>query len=160
MRMHAQSCSPRRRLRHAQLRDMLLNDASENFQLYSEHERAEFIFHLLLRFAIGGSLCQCDDALTEYMLAVKAGYKEMLSVQKNPANNHVEVTSLVYQLSELDGDFKIFKARRSAGPIITPFVFMCDLAPSSARPLVTRHSCSPPFAAACLRNRIVTTTLI
>lgn len=91
------------------LRDMLLNDASENFQLYSEHERAEFIFHLLLRFAIGGSLCQCDDALTEYMLAVKAAYKEMLSVQKNPANNHVEVTSLVYQLSELDGDFKIFK---------------------------------------------------
>jgi hypothetical protein len=43
------------------LREMLLNQDSENNSLYSEDEKKQLIFHLFKIFAIGGAMCQPDN---------------------------------------------------------------------------------------------------
>jgi hypothetical protein len=40
------------------LREMLVNEDSENAYMFKENERKEFIYHLFSSFVIGGSLCQ------------------------------------------------------------------------------------------------------
>lgn len=42
------------------LREMLLNENSENASVFTEEDRSETIFHLFRIFAVGGSLCQPD----------------------------------------------------------------------------------------------------
>lgn len=45
------------------LREMLLNELSENVEVFSAEEKAEFIFHLFRTLAVGGALCQPDSNL-------------------------------------------------------------------------------------------------
>jgi hypothetical protein len=40
------------------LREMFVNEDSENAYMFKENERKEFIYHLFSSFVIGGSLCQ------------------------------------------------------------------------------------------------------
>lgn len=43
------------------LREMLLNEYSEQADLYSAEEKSELIFHLFKILAVGGALCQPDN---------------------------------------------------------------------------------------------------
>jgi hypothetical protein len=45
------------------LREMLLNELSDNVDVFSAEEKAEFIFHLFRTLAVGGALCQPDSNL-------------------------------------------------------------------------------------------------
>lgn len=42
------------------LRDMLLNDESDNAALYSDDEKAEFLWRVFEHLALGGPCCQFE----------------------------------------------------------------------------------------------------
>lgn len=81
------------------LREMILCDESENAELYPEEERAEFLWHVFERLALGGPCCQFEDRLSHYLEATKRLYKEFVSVAKNPATGKIEVASNVFRVS-------------------------------------------------------------
>ena len=45
------------------LREMLVNENSENACLYTESEQKEFIFQLFRLLAVGGNLCQPEHSI-------------------------------------------------------------------------------------------------
>ncbi|PAA57442.1 hypothetical protein BOX15_Mlig023179g2 [Macrostomum lignano] len=90
------------------LRQMLLNEDSEAYLLYDEPERNEFLFRLLLHFAIGGRLCQFEDSIHPYLDIVKALYKDLITVQKDPETRKLQVISHVYKVVAKDDKGRAF----------------------------------------------------
>ena len=43
-----------------ELRKMLLLDDSDNYEVYSEGDRAEFLFRIFKHICLGGSVCQVN----------------------------------------------------------------------------------------------------
>lgn len=100
---------------------MLLLEDSDNYECYSEDERSEFIFRLFSHICIGGPICQYEDEIQPYLDVVKSLYKDCIryggthstifhrhcliqnqqyySVQKNSAENKLEILSKVYKIS-------------------------------------------------------------
>lgn len=68
--------------------------------IFNEQERKEFIFHLMARLAIGGSMSQYEDYFGEYKEATKLLYKDLITVQKNADTGEPEVASKVYILRD------------------------------------------------------------
>eukprot|EP00357_Protocruzia_adherens_P023585 CAMPEP_0114981610 /NCGR_PEP_ID=MMETSP0216-20121206/5636_1 /TAXON_ID=223996 /ORGANISM="Protocruzia adherens, Strain Boccale" /LENGTH=196 /DNA_ID=CAMNT_0002343293 /DNA_START=51 /DNA_END=641 /DNA_ORIENTATION=+ len=60
------------------LKQALLIEESENYDLYTEDEKKEFLFHVFKRLAIGGSVCQYEDYATDYLELTKRIYKDLL----------------------------------------------------------------------------------
>ena len=65
------------------LRRGFLNEDDENFASLREKE-SEFIFCLFKYLAIGGSMCQYDMAISEYLDQTKSLYKDLVSVERDP----------------------------------------------------------------------------
>lgn len=65
-----------------QLREMLVNENSENCALYSESEKKELIYQLFKLFAIGGELCQPEVDLEPYLNITKLAYKDLVTVYR------------------------------------------------------------------------------
>lgn len=57
------------------LKQALLLEDSENYCVFNEETRNEFLFHIFRRLVIGGSLCQYEDYVTEYLQMTKLFYK-------------------------------------------------------------------------------------
>lgn len=57
---------------------MLLDEESEEYSLYSEDERNEFVFRIFQMFVLGGTLCQFEDALQPYLDITKSIYKDLI----------------------------------------------------------------------------------
>lgn len=51
------------------LRELLLNENSENSSLFTETEKKELIFQLFRIFVVGGALCQPDPTIERYAIA-------------------------------------------------------------------------------------------
>lgn len=84
------------------LRQLLLCDDSENAELYSEEEKAEFLWLIFQHLCLGGACCQFEDSLEPYLDTAKKIYKEMLSVQKNTSSGNIEVSSVVYRIKSIE----------------------------------------------------------
>ena len=67
------------------LRKVFLDEASEEWDLFSQTERQELIFHVLRRLAIGGGMNQYDDDMSLYLNLTKTLYKDLVTVQKSSA---------------------------------------------------------------------------
>ena len=80
------------------LRLLLLDEGSEEWELYTEAERRELLFHLLRRLAIGGGMNQYEDTLEPYKDMCKAVYRDLLAVQKDNAGR-LQVRSLALQVT-------------------------------------------------------------
>lgn len=61
-----------------ELRNMLLVEESDNYPLYTEKERAEFLFRIFKHFCLGGSLNQYEDNINPYILMTKTLYKDVI----------------------------------------------------------------------------------
>jgi cilia- and flagella-associated protein 300 len=61
---------------------MLVNENSENFDVYTETEKHELIFQLFKLFVIGGELCQPDVEVEKYLNITKAVYKDIVTVYR------------------------------------------------------------------------------
>jgi hypothetical protein len=57
------------------LREMLVNEDSENCNVFGEEEQRELIFQIFKLLAIGGGMCQCEDTVNPYLDATKTLYK-------------------------------------------------------------------------------------
>ncbi|GFS42360.1 cilia- and flagella-associated protein 300 [Trichonephila inaurata madagascariensis] len=60
-----------------ELRNMLLMEESDNYYLYEEIERKEFLFRIFQHFCLGGSLNQYEDNIEPYFLMAKTLYKDL-----------------------------------------------------------------------------------
>lgn len=57
------------------LKQSLLKEESEYYCLLNEEVRNELLFHIFKRIAVGGSLCQYEDTVNEYIEMTKKFYK-------------------------------------------------------------------------------------
>ncbi|KAL0233723.1 hypothetical protein PCE1_002230, partial [Barthelona sp. PCE] len=64
------------------LRCLLWLEEDENYCLFDENERQEFIFDLFRFFATGGALCQPDEGVERYFDFTKKTYRDLLTVVK------------------------------------------------------------------------------
>lgn len=48
------------------LREMLLNEMSDNAELFTADEKSELIFQLFKILSVGGALCQPDSDVSRY----------------------------------------------------------------------------------------------
>ena len=84
------------------LRKLLLDESWEDWEIYSEAERAELIFHIMKRLAVGGGMNQYDERMDLYLSITKALYKDLVTVSKTPAGA-LQVSSLTYQVESVSG---------------------------------------------------------
>lgn len=61
-----------------ELRKVLLLEESDNYEIYSDQERNEFIFRLFKHVAIGGEVCQYEDVIQPYIDVTKSIYKDLI----------------------------------------------------------------------------------
>ena len=85
------------------LRDMLVNDDSENASLFTENEKKELIFVLFRMLVVGGSMAQPDTKIERYCELTKVLYKDLLTVFKNPASGEVSIAGRCYKLERVAG---------------------------------------------------------
>lgn len=85
------------------LRKLLLDDGSEEWELFSDADRKELIFHVLQRLAVGGGMNQYDDAIEPYLSLTRALYKDLVTVNKS-AGGALQVSSLTFLVESVRGD--------------------------------------------------------
>jgi len=103
------------------LRLALLDEASEDWSVFSSSERRELLFHVMRRLAVGGGMNQYDDYLEPYTSSVKALYKDLVAVQKDPTTGVLGIRSLCYEVTEAAGETASLFSR--PGP--NNFCYLC-----------------------------------
>lgn len=91
-----------------ELRKVLLLEESDNYEIYSDKERNEFIFRLFKHLAIGGEVCQYEDKIEAYIDVTKSIYKDLISVQKDPQTKKLKIVSFVYRVEAFEEKTKIY----------------------------------------------------
>lgn len=86
------------------LRLALLDEAGEDWSIFSPTERSELLFHVMRRLAVGGGMNQYDDVIEPYLTATKNLYKDLVGVSKDPTTGTLGIRSLVYEVTEATGD--------------------------------------------------------
>ena len=92
------------------LMEMLLDEASENADLFSQEEQSQLLYRIFAHFAIGGSLCQREDSVLPLLETAKNCYKDVLGVRKGKAGG-VEIVSRAFEISALrckDGPLELW----------------------------------------------------
>ena len=84
------------------LRKMILDESSEEWELYSEQERNELIFHVMKRLAVGGGMNQYDNQFQPYLDITKKLYKDLVTVSKSAAGA-LQVSSITYEIESVSG---------------------------------------------------------
>ncbi|XP_078401010.1 cilia- and flagella-associated protein 300 isoform X1 [Cetorhinus maximus] len=85
-----------------QLRQVLLLEESDKYQIFSDIEREEFVFRIFKHLCLGGALCQFEDTIDPYLETTKAVYKELVSVQKDPGTKDIRIISTVFKVTAND----------------------------------------------------------
>ncbi|KAK3095146.1 hypothetical protein FSP39_010797, partial [Pinctada imbricata] len=93
-----------------ELRKLLLIDDSDNYWVYSDSERDEFLFRLFRHICLGGRYCQFEDKIEPYIDTTKQIYKELISVQKNPDTKELTITSSVFSITASDKEQMYYPA--------------------------------------------------
>lgn len=57
---------------------MLLIDDSDNYCLYSDSERDEFLFRIFFHICLGGRFNQYEDEIQPYLDVTKQVYKDLI----------------------------------------------------------------------------------
>ncbi|KYN32340.1 Uncharacterized protein C11orf70 like protein [Trachymyrmex septentrionalis] len=84
------------------LRGMLLDEESEEYNLYSEYEKNEFVFRIFQMLVLGGTLCQFEDVIQPYLDITRKIYKDLIRVQKQNTSNDLFVSTLVLEVVAKD----------------------------------------------------------
>jgi hypothetical protein len=85
------------------LRYALALEESEFYELFSEDDRKEFLFHILMRCALGGGVCQMEDNIQPYFEQALRVYKDFLTVFRDQETEEIKIASHVYQIKGLTG---------------------------------------------------------
>jgi hypothetical protein len=105
------------------LRQALLVEESEDYCTFDEKTRGEFLFHIFKRLAIGGSLCQYEDTVNEYLGMTKLFYKDLVSASKDANTGEIYIRSIVLELLADDSNMyaKAYHPQNFFYVIIDPF---------------------------------------
>ncbi|TNV76267.1 hypothetical protein FGO68_gene6052 [Halteria grandinella] len=91
------------------LRKAMLWEESEYYcELQDDKIQNEFIYKLFQMVFIGGSMCQFDENLKEYLEVIKKLYKDLITVAKDPETGEIKVMSQVFLIEQIDGLDKLF----------------------------------------------------
>ena len=60
------------------IRECLIKEESEEYCVFNEDDRKELVFKTFLHTVFGGSMCQYEDYITEYLDATKQLYKMLV----------------------------------------------------------------------------------
>jgi len=85
---------------HHRIQECMLVEDSEDYSIFDDAERGEFIFHIFKRLVLGGGLNQWDDKTEPYLTATKLLYKDLVHVAKDPKTKKIGVDSLVYEITD------------------------------------------------------------
>lgn len=85
------------------LREMLLNDESENANVYSAAEKNELIYRIMQLLVLGGTLNQMDTNMDRYLALTKSMYKEMVTVFRDSESGEVLTANRCYAIRVVDG---------------------------------------------------------
>jgi len=91
-----------------ELGKVMLLDDSDHYDIFSEEERSELLFKLFQHLTLGGPLNQYEDDIGPYFDTVKAFYKGLISVGKDPKTSKVHVSSVACKLNGGEGMFDFF----------------------------------------------------
>lgn len=100
-------------------------DDPEAWELVNQDKyMKEFIFKILQHFAVGGSLCQYEDNLQEYLNIVKLMYKDLVAVAKDPDSQEIKCFSLVFRIDSIEGfENRLYNTKYDAHP--QNFFYVC-----------------------------------
>ena len=82
--------------------DMFLNEDTEHYDVFEEHEASEFIVGFS-SCSYAEVACQNDETIEPYLSLVKTMYKDLVNVQKRPPGNDVHVSSSVFMIDSVAG---------------------------------------------------------
>ncbi|XP_012284764.1 uncharacterized protein C11orf70 homolog [Orussus abietinus] len=80
------------------LRGMLLDEECDEYNLYTENEREEFIFRIFQMLILGGTLCQYEDTVKPYLDITKNIYKDLIRVQKQEVSGDLSIATTVLEV--------------------------------------------------------------
>ncbi|GFQ88613.1 cilia- and flagella-associated protein 300 [Trichonephila clavata] len=106
-----------------ELRNMLLMEESDNYYLYEEMERKEFLFRIFQHFCLGGSLNQYEDNIEPYFLMAKTLYKDLICVRKTGTQKKITIMSKVYKVTV----FELFTQEILGGLALSKLSLWIDL---------------------------------
>ena len=79
-------------------------DDPEAYDLvHQDKYQKEFIFKLLQHVSVGGSICQYEGNINDYLDVVKMLYKDLVVVAKEPESGEVKCFSQVFRIDQLLG---------------------------------------------------------
>ena len=90
------------------LRYSLAHEESEQYLTFDDDMRKEFIFRIFQHITLGGSMCQYEDNVKEYLSTTQKFYKDLMSVFKDSETDEIKVGSIVFEIKQVD-ETDIFK---------------------------------------------------
>ena len=84
------------------LRDVLINTDSDNFSLFSEDDKQQYIYQLFAMLVLGGAMCQSDVKTERYLNMTKGLYEDTLTVYKDNEGK-VVVSGKVFRVRAIGG---------------------------------------------------------
>ena len=85
------------------VREMILNEDSEQYLVYDDQEREEFLFRIFKHLVIGGGMCQPEENISPYLDCTKKLYKSLLNVKKHATTGKLQITSTVIAIKSVEG---------------------------------------------------------
>ena len=71
--------------------------------IHSDKYQKEFIFKLFQHISVGGSACQYEDNINEYLDVVKLLYKDLVVVAKEQETGEIKCFSQVFRIDNIKG---------------------------------------------------------
>nr|XP_014352185.1 PREDICTED: uncharacterized protein C11orf70 homolog isoform X2 [Latimeria chalumnae] len=95
-----------------ELRKALLLEDSDDYEIFSQADRKEFLFCLFKHLCLGGMFCQFEDMIDPYLNTTKSIYKDLVSVQKDPETKLLNVLSTVFKVSAYNANGRCYPSAK------------------------------------------------
>ncbi|XP_001626154.2 cilia- and flagella-associated protein 300 [Nematostella vectensis] len=106
-----------------ELRKVLLLEDSENYDIFSEEERSEFLFKILKHLCLGGQVCQYEDSVQPYMETARTLYKDLVSVYKDQKTKKLQIGSIILKIASMSEDSTVLYPSNDSHD--QTFAYMC-----------------------------------
>lgn len=90
------------------VRKMLLLKYNDNYDLFDEDERSEFIFRIFMHVTLGGDSEQFEYEVGPYLHTARIFYKQFVSVIKDQNTGAQFVDSSVFKVDAKMGEYMVF----------------------------------------------------
>lgn len=84
------------------LRNVILNEESKYYKLYSDSERKQLLWRIFCHLCLGGQWCQYEFSIAPYLSTARDLYKELVSVERIGDSSELVVRSVVFKAKALD----------------------------------------------------------